>query len=233
MECIYLPDLNENSKEIIVNKDESHHLMVLRIKNDHKINATNGKGLYFWGSVKQIGKSKFIFLVEKILKNFGENKIHITIGIGLLENKDRFELQIEKAIEFGVNRIIPLYTDFSSKKKINIERLKTKIISATKQTKRSFLAEINEPQKLKNLNFDEFQKIILADENGSNDFEINTGLNILILIGPEGGFSSNEINVIDLKNNVFKVKLGNRRLRAETATFSILSNINCKLQNFS
>lgn len=234
MECIFLPELNENSSEIIVNKDESHHLMVLRLKDNEKISATNGCGLFFLGSVFQIKKGQYRFVVENVISKYGENRLNITLAIAVLENKERFEMQIEKAIEFGVNKIIPIYTEFSSKKKLNLDRLKTKVITATKQTKRSFLAEIVEPIKINGIMNQNFDKVFLADENGEKDFNINKkDSNILVLIGSEGGFSINEIKLISNLSNVQKVNLGNRRLRAETATFAILSNINLKLQNIS
>ncbi len=233
MECIFLPELNENSLEIIVNKDESHHLMVLRVKNNEKMSATNGSGLFANGSILNSKKGHYSFKVDEIIKNQGENKFNITLAIAILENKDRFEMQIEKAIEFGVNTIIPIYSEFSSKKKLNLERLKIKIISATKQTKRSVFANLSEPIKLKDIFKTKYDIILLADERGNSDFEINNESSMLVLVGPEGGFSENEIQEINHNVNIQKVSLGNRRLRAETATFSILSNINLKLQNIS
>lgn len=134
---------------------------------------------------------------------------------------DRFEWFLEKATEIGVDEISPIICEHSERKVYKTDRAEKILQAAMKQSNQFFLPKINTP-----ISFSEFIKnttdgekfIAHCEENQKDSFKsrCQPNQNILILIGPEGNFSSKEINLA-LKNNFIPVSLGNTRLRTETA----------------
>lgn len=223
MECIYLPNLDDKSFTLDISESESQHLKALRIKDGERILITNGKGKMCIAKIYKDDKYKFNAIVENFFDDFyNETKKRIGLGIGILNDRERFEFALEKAIELGISDFYPLITDYTQKKIVNSQRLKQKAISAMKQSKRSVLANIYEPIKINDINKLNFEKIIVADENGNKPILYMDATSILLLVGPEGGFSSNEIKLLE-NQNAEKWKLANRRLRSETAAIVALS----------
>jgi 16S rRNA (uracil1498-N3)-methyltransferase len=214
MECLYNPDFDENSSSIILSDEEHKHTKALRLKPGDEVLITNGKSISAKCRMIDFSKTQSEFKIIKIFENFNEKEIKLSVALGLLDTKDRFEFALEKCIELGIKEFIPLISDYSSKKRPNISRLETKAIAALKQSKRSSLPKIHEPIELNDLLKKNNSQIILCDENGNSDF--NKTLNPLLLVGPEGGFSNQEISLIKSKNANL-LSLGSSRLRAETA----------------
>ncbi len=227
MEAIYIPELNEFSTNLVIPYEESQHIKALRLKVGDNISVINGKGIIANCNLIDINKNQSSIQVNSVEFNVGETSINISVGIGILDNRDRIEFALEKAVELGVNHFYPLITDFTQRKTINIDRLQQKGIASLKQCKRSVLTEIHKPIKISELveSFNNFDYIILADEFGHKPSSLSAK-NVLILVGPEGGFSKNEIEIIKKSANTICWNLGNRRLRAETALISTLACLN-------
>jgi 16S rRNA (uracil1498-N3)-methyltransferase len=225
MECLYISELSEISEVILLNESESKHTKSLRLGLSDKILITNGKGLSAKCELVEINKKGNTIKVIEFFKNYNELECNITIANGVLDNTDRFEFLIEKSVELGVKEIVPLLTQYSSDKFLRYERAVLKSIAALKQSKRSLLPDISVPVKIDLLiqNLNNWDYVILADENGSNEINVKNNSNILILCGPEGGFSDNEINNICKSSNVQKLKISTARLRSETAAIAALS----------
>jgi 16S rRNA (uracil1498-N3)-methyltransferase len=228
MDCIFWDGLNSGSQEIIIIGETYRHVKALHLRIGEPILITNGLGLTLEANLVDYDKTQARLIVKNELLNHNENWYHTALGIGILDNKDRFEFAIEKAIELGVNEIIPLVTQYSQKTNVRSERLKQKAISALIQSKRSMLPIISDPIRINDLSLINtgFDTIILFDQEGKSLSEINLGKNILILIGPEGGFSDEELRKILVQDNANRITLGSRRLRAETAAITALSLIN-------
>lgn len=226
MECIYLPELSKNLQIIRVTDSEARHLRALRIKDNERILITNGAGLMCQASVRREKKDEYIAIIEHFLdENYGELPKELAIGVGILHDRERFEFILEKSVELGVSLFIPLLTDYSHKKAPNATRLQAKAIAAMKQCKRSRLPDIFEPINLQDIIKFEFEKIILADEQGIKPILPQESKSILLLVGPEGGFSTKEIKFLS-KLNIEKWRFANRRLRSETAAIFGLSFLN-------
>jgi 16S rRNA (uracil1498-N3)-methyltransferase len=138
--------------------------------------------------------------------------------------KGRVDWLVEKAVELGVARLLPVITQRTIVDKLNLERMRAHIIEAAEQCGRSALAEIEEPVKL-----DAFLKardaqrtLYFADETGGEAMAFQPGPS-LILTGPEGGFTPAEAAAIRGAPNATAISLGPRILRAETAALAAIA----------
>jgi len=224
MELFY-SEFNENNDTIDVNDIDSKHLIrSLRKKIGDEISFTNGNGLSCKTKIIEIGKKVKVEILSFKKEALSNEKIHIAISP--LKNSSRFEWFLEKATEIGVREITPLITRYSEKKKINFERAERVLISSMKQSYQFYKPKINSI-----INFSDF---IIQN----NDFKIMANLktnrlikandiksnNICLMIGPEGGFSEEEI-IEASDNNILEISLGKNRLRSETAAVHSLSII--------
>ncbi len=228
MESIYVPVLNRISSDCVVMDDEFKHIRALRININERMMITNGMGLSVIAELRSIDKKSASFSIIEELPTTNENYFNSSLVVGILDNKDRMEFAIEKAVEFGINSIYPLQSRYTQKSKTNAARLISKSISAMKQCKRSYLPEIFDPINMKSLKAisANFSQVVLLDESGMKP-SLETKLeSILIIVGPEGGFSSEEIKEMTSWKNLTTWSLGNRRLRAETAVITGLTLIN-------
>ena len=140
-----------------------------------------------------------------------------------LIKKDNFDLVLQKATELGVCKIIPLITERTVVSKLNLERARHIVIEAAEQCERLDVPEITEPMAFKNfLALDVGQKVYLS-ERGQNKGKLNKKLPVCFIVGPEGGWSSAEIQAFERLDSAISLNLGRLILRAETAAISVLS----------
>lgn len=227
-------DFNENSEEIqLENQEAIHCIAVLRYKLNQQIFITNGNGLLVEGVIVAAKKGLVTVLIKKRFKNLSSLLNHLPVlYIGLLKNKDRIEWLVEKSTEIGVSKIVFVNTKHSEKNKINLDRLKNVSISAMKQSKRLFLPQIEFYKSLDDALSVSNGVSVLAHERVESmsmhpyDFlskysnSINTQFNYWI--GPEGGFTEDEVNKVIKSSTNELIYLGTVRLRAETAALTLL-----------
>lgn len=232
MESIYLYDLTEFSSEIIVNDIETiNHIKALRLKTSEEVFVSNGKGISAKGFFLSNKNHYFFKIKEFNFKNFNENRNNLSILISALENRERMEFAIEKSVELGIANIFICYAQHSGKKIYKEDRVKMKILAAFQQSMRTILPNaifLNDLFDIFNENH-YFSEVYIADIDGENLDNLEIKKNSLIIVGPEGGLSDFELH--KLKNNELTkfFKLGNTRLRAETAVISAISIFNNKL----
>jgi len=209
------------SNEFIVSEDTSRHIsQVLRMKEGEEIIITNGKGYTLNTIIIFADKKRTKVRITK--KEFSERPLPpIAIAISLIKNNNRFEWLAEKATEIGVTTIIPLICKRTEKAHFKKERTKSILISAMLQSQQPWLPELQEPQKflevIKTENYD--QKFIAhcaSEEKQELKDLVQKKTSKIILIGPEGDFTEEEIKAA-IKNNYIAVSLGETRLRTETA----------------
>lgn len=229
--------LSENLVEL--NKTESHHaLSVMRLSVGDMIIAVDGLGSAFRGEIVLANKNKLVQIkVHSSVRNFGETDTIVTLAAGLSTNS-KFDTVIEKATELGVKRIIPLLCQKGKVKLDDPKRIKSKqtrynkiALAAMKQCRRSYLPEIVAPTTFDNLMTqidDESLNLIFHPSKKSKKLsEIDFTKNykrVTIIVGPESGFSDNEIDSAS-DNNIVPISLGERILRTETASPSIIAII--------
>jgi 16S rRNA (uracil1498-N3)-methyltransferase len=226
MECIFASEFDKLSELLEITEPEFSHIKALRLKEGESCYLTNGKNLGGIGELIAISKKSCTLKVTKVIENMGETGTEIVLALGILSNRDRLEFALEKAIELGITEFIPLSTKFSQKDKINVARLEAKAIATIKQCRRSLLPKIHSQTSIeKALEYCKAEQIILADENGSkaNTIEIPIKKKLCFFVGPEGGFSDEEL--AQIAKDAIKLNLGIRRLRAETAAIAAISSL--------
>lgn len=197
-----------------------HAYKVLRLKEKDQILITDGEGNLAECKIISINKKECLCSIIKTKNQPKTNFLHIAIAP--TKSNDRFEFFLEKAVEIGISTITPLLTNNSERKKINLERYKKILIAGMKQSRNLYLPTLNPLTKFNDFIIDKIntnQKFIahcIDSPNKKTLKKTNSSLETVILIGPEGDFSPNEINFA-LENDFSPLTLGNSRLRTETA----------------
>ncbi|KAA6346153.1 Ribosomal RNA small subunit methyltransferase E [termite gut metagenome] len=215
----YIPMMEE---ELELPKEEAGHcIRVLRLLPGSEIALTDGKGFFYVAEIVSVaGKRCIVTIKETIFQEpLWEGYLHIALAPA--KNTERNEWFVEKAVEIGIDELTFLNCRFSERRAIKTERITKIMVSAIKQSLKARLPKLNEmtdfnlfvSQECKGQKFiahcREGEKLELKDV-------IHKGENALVLIGPEGDFSENEVKRAE-ENGFISVGLGKSRLRTETA----------------
>ena len=212
---------NLDESKIVLNEDTSKHVVnVLRMKNGEEVLLTDGKGKKAMATIFDDNRKKCVVQISSI-QTEEERKSKVAIGISLIKNSSRFEWFLEKAAELGVNEIIPLICARTEKEKFRFDRMQNILISAMLQSQQCRLAVLHEPTEFEKAIHLFFEKKFIAHCQQANKSELanqQTGKSTsqLILVGPEGDFTHDEISLA-IENRFQPVSLGQTRLRTETA----------------
>ena len=222
MYLFYCPDIDK--QQTLSEEESAHCVRVLRYTAGDEILLTDGRGTTYTARITNSHPKHCDFEIIAQEKQASYHDFHLHIAIAPTKNIERLEWAIEKCVEIGVDEITPLLCRFSERKQLRIDRLEKIILSAAKQSLTPYLPVLHELTP-----YDEFirsqksevslQKFIAhcyKDEKKLLKNEIEQDRDILVLIGPEGDFSEQE--VADALALGFRpVSLGNSRLRTETA----------------
>lgn len=209
-----------NDTSFTLTEETSKHIIqVLRMKEGEQLRLTNGRGKIITAEI--INEHKKATGVKVIsTSNIPPRTSNITIAISLIKNNSRFEWFLEKATEIGVSEIIPLLCERTEKQNFRHDRMKNILISAMLQSQQAWLPALHEPVKFKEIiKNSAYQKRFIAHCDEDEKATIgNQSINqsSIILIGPEGDFTKEEIASAK-QNNFIPVSLGETRLRTETA----------------
>jgi 16S rRNA (uracil1498-N3)-methyltransferase len=221
----YINDYDGSQNEITLDEDVSKHIVqVLRMKNGEYLNLTDGKGNLLTAEIIHHHKK---YCEVKIFETSNRQPItrKITIAISLLKNSSRFEWFLEKATEIGINEIIPLICDRTEKQKLREDRMQSILVGAMLQSQQCWLPVLHKPVAYELIFRQEeivhaSQKFIahcIEDQKRNLADLVNEALpSQIILIGPEGDFTNEEVQLA-IQNHFDAVSLGDTRLRAETA----------------
>ena len=229
---IILPDNKIVNGHIFIDGEKYHHLASVKrvCIGDEVCVSLNSSELYF-GSIINITPKKInISVSNREIFNSTAKKTYIAIG---LLKGEKMDIVVQKCTEVGIDKIIPLAAKRSVAKwdnktaKSKLERLNKIALSAAEQSERATVPLINPLTTLKDLlkNIDKQNTSILFfyERHGTNIDDVKKNIpennNILIIIGPEGGWSEEEVDIIN-KNNAISVSLGGNILRSETAAIA-------------
>lgn len=221
MHIFYVPGITGDS--CVMDESESRHcIRVLRMTKDDRVKLVDGKGGYYEGIITGSDPSACRIRITDSFQGFEKRGYRLHMAVSPIKNQERFEWLIEKIVELGIDEITPLVCRNTEKKGIKTERINNIIISAMKQSLKAYKPLLNEA-----LPFREFIaaghsgiKMIAHCDRGSElkkmDLVYRKGMDALILIGPEGDFSKEEIDLA-LSSGYAGISLGTSRLRTETA----------------
>ncbi len=237
--AFYAPPPVGSDGVITLDADEAHHARdVCRFKAGDPVTVVDGAGLAHFCEILTSDRSVVTCRVFKTVKNWGEPPVAVTLAAGLSKST-KFDLTCEKATELGATAIIP-FTSEKSAVKADTTAARTRrrnryarlVLAAMKQCQRSRLPEVRPIQLLSELieSFDSYHRILVADASqGCVPFTgcgplIKSARRVLILVGPESGFSIGELQELR-ESGATSVSLGPRRLRTETAAITFLARI--------
>lgn len=232
MQLFYTPGITDQPYDL--NEEESRHCsQVLRQKVGDRIFCTDGEGNIFESEIIETGKRKTTIQIIGLHVKEEENKYYLQIAIAPTKNSERFEWFLEKAVEIGIHEITPLLCEHSERKTLNNDRSDKIIISAMKQSLKSRIPKLNKPVKFTDFIIHSSSASKFIAYCGMDDVPLlkdiyTKNTDAVVLIGPEGDFSINEVKLAE-KNGFIPVSLGSSRLRTETAgvfTSSIINIIN-------
>ena len=214
----YQPDIDHEALQL--SYDESvHAVRVLRIKDGDIHDLTDGKGNLFKIRISKADLRKCAFeILEK--KQQPKKSFSIHIAIAPTKNADRMEWFVEKAVEIGVHKISFMRCQNSERKTINLERIEKIAISTMKQSGQCWLPVLAEIKPIKDILTVPASQKFIAYVDQSNPHHLKSLAKVnqdyLVLIGPEGDFSKEELFSTE-EAGFLKVSLGTNRLRTETA----------------
>lgn len=229
MRRFFAPKENFNSEQVLLNVDETKHLRdVLRLRVGEKVQAFDGEGKEFLCLIESISKKETTLkIIEEISPFAPKSELNLTLAVALLKG-EKFDLVVQKAVELGVNTLVPLVTkrcdvkiknaqDFNKK----LERLNRIALEACKQSGRADLmkiADLTDFQKF--IETAEGAKILFSERGGESFADIRADKKITAVIGSEGGWEDFEIE--SAQNENFQIiTFGGRIMRAETAAISV------------
>ncbi len=229
MRFFYVPDIRD--AEVYLSEDESKHcIRVLRLGKDDKVKLVDGKGNLYTGVIREPDLRKCRLEIVHIEQEYGKRDHYLHLAIAPTKSSERFEWFLEKSVEIGIDEITPLICERSERKHIREDRAEKIMVSAIKQCGRAYLPILNPVSDL--------EPFVLASENShkiichceSDELPvlgdvIRDKSTALIMVGPEGDFTRDEINLAR-KNDYYEAGLGPFTYRTETAGIQVCSIFN-------
>lgn len=229
MNLFYSNDITES--QITLPEDEAKHCTkVLRKNVGDEIHVIDGCGNLYLARIEAVGKRDCVCTVIEKTAGFGKHDYYVRMCVAPTKNIDRFEFFVEKAVEIGVDEIIPIVSENSERKVLKLDRIERIVLSAMKQSYKATMPIVAELTDIKDVlaakydgvkciaHCEEQEKQLLRDVAAANK-------TITILIGPEGDFSLKEIEQAK-QNGWTPVSLGESRLRTETAAIAAVHTVN-------
>lgn len=219
----YITQINPGDTELILPEDTSRHIsQVLRMQTGKELMVTDGKGKKYTCRLEAHNKKKCLVSI-RTKEEIPAKTFKKSIAISPIKNSSRFEWFLEKSAELGIDEIIPIICNKTEKASLKTDRLQTILVSAMLQSQQFHLTKLLAPASFKSFvsSVDDpyiFMAHCREDERKLplQDFIYEQPGNKIILIGPEGDFTTEEILLAE-ERNFLPVSLGDTRLRTETA----------------
>ena len=228
MDYFYAPPERIDGRYVVIEGDELSHLAhVMRKKAGDRIMVVDGTGCAYDVVLETVTKRSARGIVRESYRRYHEPEPNVTLAVGILKNPSKFDFLVEKATEIGVIGIIPMRTERTIPSHAKTDRWQKLALSAMKQCGRSSLPKVGELTSLEEVlrTGGSYRRTFVAhvdaDHPAFGDKPILAGADsTLILVGPEGGFSEDEISRCAAAG-FEPLSLGERRLRTETAAIAL------------
>lgn len=216
MECLFTPELRADTVLCRLPEEEARHARALRLREGDAVLLSNGAGVLARASIAVADRKEYTAAVHGIEPG-SELSFRLVLALGVLDNRDRLEFALEKAVELGATDFVPLLTRYSRPGRVAVDRLRSKAVAAMKQAQRAVLTEVHEAVSLSSFlaSFAGRSTVLLADADGGA-WSIPQG-DVCVVVGPEGGLDPDEVAAVRAVPGCVPVRLAERRLRAETA----------------
>lgn len=227
----YAPPSHVAADRITLPEAEARHAVkVLRMREGDEIVVVDGVGGWYRGALVEAFRDRAVVQVRETRRDVGEPARSVVLALGVLHHRDRFETAVEKAVELGAMGVLPLRTARAAPGSMREARLETILLAGMKQSMRSRLPQLHPEATLVDV-LDAFPgaQFLIAHEAAEGvptpaAASSTPARPIVVLIGPEGGFTDEEVSqAVDAGAVV--VSLGPRRLRAETAALVALADL--------
>ena len=230
MHVFYAPDIQTNPE--LPEEEAVHAIRVLRLQTGDEVTLTDGKGNFYRAEISTATHKHCLVNVQKALPQDPLWEGHLHIAMAPTKNMDRTEWFVEKATEIGFDELTFLNCRYSERKVIKTERIHKILVSAIKQSLKARLPQLNEMTDFNRFIRQPFtgQKFIAHCYEGEKQLlkdSLQRGEDALVLIGPEGDFSEEEVQEA-LAHGFRPISLGPSRLRTETAAL-----VACHLMNLA
>ncbi|MDO3640745.1 16S rRNA (uracil(1498)-N(3))-methyltransferase [Mucilaginibacter sp. L3T2-6] len=231
MHLFYTPGINPLHKQFFLDEEESKHaIRVMRLQKDDEVQLIDGKGGLYVAAIIDPHPKRTILEIKSVINGYRKRNHYLHVAIAPTKNIERIEWFLEKATEIGIDEISFLICQRSERKEVKTGRLNKIITSAMKQSLKAYHPVLNEAVAFNRFIANAFngQKFIAHCEEG-NKVSLRNELQLqsrsLILIGPEGDFTLDEVDIA-LKNQYKAITLGESRLRTETAALEACFEVN-------
>lgn len=219
MHVFYTPNILASAE--LPTEEAQHCTRVLRLSQGDEITLTDGKGYFYKAEITAANSKRCMVDIKETIFQEPAWPCHLHIAVAPTKNMDRNEWFAEKATEIGFDELTFLNCRFSERKVIKTERIEKILVSAMKQSLKARLPKLNEMTDFDTFIDQDFhgQKFIAHCYEGEKPFlkdVVHKGENALVLIGPEGDFSPEEVEKA-LAKGFMPISLGKSRLRTETA----------------
>lgn len=223
----YQPAITEGAHYL--DPDESRHAVkVLRLQAGDHVQLTDGQGS-FYKTIITIADSKKCFFSVEEKRTISHRKFSISIAVAPTKNIDRTEWFVEKTVELGIENIYFMLCKNSERKSINLDRIQKIAVSAMKQSGQCWLPTCHELKPFHEIVTGTANQKFICYVDQQNPDQLKTQAHpeksYLVLIGPEGDFRRDELDLA-IANDFTKVSLGPNRLRTETAALAACHTLN-------
>ncbi len=232
MQLFYAP--NFTTPTYTLSEDESKHCVrVLRVAEGETLHITDGAGNLFCCRITDASPKRCVVEIVEQISDYDRLPYELTMAVAPTKNTDRFETFLEKATEIGIHEIYPLLSAHSERKAIKHEREERVITAAMKQSLKAYHPTLHQMTPFAELVKSEFEGakfIAHCEESSAKRYladVVPSGGKVMILIGPEGDFSPEEI-ALAIENGFVEISLGTQRLRTETAAIVATTIVSVK-----
>jgi len=221
----YTPDIGE-AKTYTLNEEESRHcIKVLRLPEGTLVHLVDGEGGFYTARIQRADPKRCILEITGVEREFRKPAYKLHIAIAPTKNIDRFEWFLEKATEAGIDEITPLICARSERRTVRTDRLFKRITAAMKQSVRAYHPVLHEPVGFRDFMAEppSARPYIAHCAPGTKTYlsgTVRAGERVLVLIGPEGDFTPEEVDLA-LRQGFTALSLGEARLRTETAGLAV------------
>ena len=223
MQLFYAPDIKGN--EYVLNEEDSRHCVkVLRLRAGDTITITDGVGHFYYSTIQEADQKATRVHVEEVAESRKQWPFQLHLAMAPTKNMNRTEWALEKITELGVDTITPILCEHSERKIVKPPRMERVVTAAMKQSLKAWYPELEQMVGFKDFikrSFPGEKYIAYIDEKYNEHISelYNSGSDAVILIGPEGDFSREEVHMA-VQYGFKPVSLGKSRLRTETAAIA-------------